>query len=292
MTALFRYLLHGKRGMLAAVTVSAAAMLLFGLTVFAYGYSERLYAIHLYELQKIGAVVPAYRFVPGGLMEIVSLAALTIWFVFVCANAFRTGTANGVSRRSVIRATVASVFVTSAAATAVNQGIRLGLVYGTSYFINESVYTMLFSLPPYEWNTSGAPASERSVQLSPVLNVRAVLCYFIAAVLLLTAVCFVYALYRKFGTLGLIGGAISVAMIWFTAVTIRSPYGDFTSTLKSKFFYPEPVITDLFAFGRSTIILIQPRGIPVIAAAVVTALVLTAVYAVCMKKASIKKPND
>lgn len=277
MTDLLRYLLRSRRGVLGTVIASAVSMLAFGFGILLINLPSFYYAEQAVR-EYIGKEELAYmlRFVPGDAMEIASLLAAGIWFAMTCGNAFRFGTANGVSRCSVIKATLVSAAITAAAVTAVTQGIRLGLVYGTRWFRNDSFYTALFST-----NYGTQPV----VTLSPSLNVRAALTYFLAACLLLTAVCCLYALYRRFAGVGLLCGSLVSAMLIILFLRICNPVGALVEKLHDVFYKQGSVQAEDF---YRQIPLLQPKALPHIVSAVVLVIVFICVYAVILKKTAIR----
>ena len=277
MKALFRYLLRGKRSILRTVLLSAAAMLLVGLAIFLYYFSSIMYVYH----DLMGDLSPEdfaafIRFVPGDFMEFASLAVLTVSFTLLCGKAFRIGTANGVSRSVLIKTLLASALGISAAATVINQSIRLVLVSVFPYFSNASVFTSVFGTERYDWR--------EDAELLPFLNLRAALFYFGAACLLLTAVCCLYALYRRFGGTGVLCGSLVTVMVWVIFAQILSPFGKLTTALHRLFFHDAVVIGNAGLHMK----LLPPKALPLTATMVILIAAYAAVFAAAMRKTGIR----
>ena len=281
MKAMMHYLLRGKRGVFGTVTASAASMLLLGLGYFVLGIGSAVYQAEALKFDlSAKEIMDIMRFVPGDLLEIVSLITGAVWFALLCSNAFRFGMANGVSRRTVIRATAVSGLLTAVLMTAVNEGIRLGLTHWTPYLQDDSLYMTIFRM--YHINPS-----EKAVVLTPSLDVRAVLCYFAASCILAAVAACLFALYRRLSGGGLLCGSLITIAFWIYFLRIRNNFGLLAKRLNSMLYYePEPVTVDQDGFR---FMMIQPRGIPMMILVLVLVLIYAAVYAAAMKKTAVKK---
>ena len=142
---------------------------------------------------------------PVYVLEIVSLAAAAAGFWFLCDRAFRFGTANGASRRSVIGSVLVVLLPTALITTVICQVITYLLALPENSNWWENLYDKLFYAP---WEEDWSKVYDL-----PEFVYSGAL-YFLILAAVLATVCVVYAAYRKYGLFGAICGVLAAAMVF------------------------------------------------------------------------------
>jgi len=264
MRNLLRYLLCAKHGILKTLCWTGGALAVCSLIVGLFtGMHYRIYT----ELEKM------------------SIIAVVIGFAFVCSNAFRVGTANGVSRSTVIKTLLASVLIVSAAQSAVNSCmlmLRNLATQNASPMYHWSFDLLYIKFANHVGVEKAADMDALNAQV-PMLILWESLLYFGIVCLLLTFCCFLFALYRKYDIAGLVGGiAAPFLLIGIFQLYIKSSDG-LSQSLHDFCYHKEPV--QLTQFGMYE----QPKALPFIVGFSVLILIAAAGFAVCMKHTGIQK---
>lgn len=259
MKSLFLYLLRTKRGILATILCSGAVTLVFCI-------------IYVVSLSTTWDCAEA---------EMISLLIAAIGFADVCRKAFRVGTANSVSRGTVICTLLLSAFVTAAAVTVLNQGIlhftRYVVLRGQS-IETHLLYTrcLLRYIYVYPW-WGCTSLSEPAFWDVPL--------YFGLVLLLLTVTCCLYALHRKYGVIGLAGGGVVLVMLLLFYKALRESGGRTMPVLNSLFYADTPIALNEMDKVYT------PKALPFTAAFAVLTAAAAAVFAKCMKHTGIRREH-
>lgn len=287
---LFAYLLRSKRGVLGTVIFSAAAMILSALIFAADGIRDYQFVMSRHsevDIQEMYKNYPNwqdsfFRYTESFKPELVSLIAAAVGFLFLCDCAFRFGIANGVSRKNVTRTTLLCVPVTAAVTTVISQLIRLFIIRHTLFYCEDCIYSLIFELDPSvdipdeKWD---AP-----LPLSHYLELREVLMYFGIMLALLTLVCCLYALFRRFGIYGVVCGALVCTAVWSLAYLMWNGMGELSKMMKSFYIITEP---NVYMSDHDYFIMYEPRALSFVLTAVIVIAVNAAVYRISLKSSAI-----
>ncbi|MBR5363318.1 MAG: hypothetical protein IK134_08355 [Oscillospiraceae bacterium] len=226
-----------------------------------------------------------YRYI-----EKLTLLAAVIGFPFICGNAFRFGTANGVSRRTLIQTLLASVFVTAASLSAVN-ALQLIIrnrvsmddyAYYGYYHWSYDLYCMNLVLPA-ERDDLRSEDAETLLANIPKLICWESLLYFGMLCLLLTACCCLYALFRKYGVFGLLGGTlIPLALVSVFRLKV-SVSAALMQKLRDIYYHKEPAQLSQFFLSY------PPKALPFFLSFAAAILTVTAVFVLVMRRTGIRK---
>ena len=296
MNRMLAYLFKAKRGILGAVLFSAAAMLISALIMSLPAIIDTVRILthqqwimdsdivrddpsikNVFQFLKIYGMKTSNSYLP----EIISLIAGVLASVFLCGNAFRFGMANGVSRRTITKTTILSVFITSTAMTIISQAIRLILVHGTIYFFPDSLYEAIFgSNSPIGADCEGS----RTVPYSTFV-IRDMLLYFVMCLIMISFAAAIYGLFRRYGIYGAICGTLTTAMIYPAVTLISDSQGGLSKGITSLFMYDDRIEYEVNGYLTYMIELKAP-GITILVS-LLTAAALT-VYALCMRKTGVR----
>ncbi|MBP0971025.1 MAG: hypothetical protein J5753_03190 [Oscillospiraceae bacterium] len=263
MIKLFRYLLCAKHGILKTLRWTGGGLAVCALLL---------------------GLISGMNYWCYSTLEELSIIPVLIGFIFVCSNAFRFGTANSASRSTVIKTLLLSVPVMSALQTAVN----------ICMLVLRNVATK-GSTPLYHWSTdllyirsavsvpSGKEADMAYLDaLVPMLTFWESVLYFGLVCLSLTVCCFLFALYRKFGFVGLLGGiCVPFLLIYYIRQYIKES-DRLSHALHDLYFHKEPV--QFTQFGMIE----RPKAVPFIVTFAALILIAAAGFAVCMKHTGIR----
>lgn len=294
MSGTFVYMLRSKKGILTTILFSAAVMAIAALVL---SYPGIKYYIEMttnptVEFLKLKEEDPwltenCFRYRDCVIPELWALAAAGLWYLFVCANIFRFGTANGASRKSVMTATIVGIPLTAGLVTAAVQLICAGL-RATPFFYEDLIYTRLFSL---NWDYT---AIERGnvptvATLFPSLEMRDSILYFLAAVTVLSAVCCLYGLFRKHGKLGAVCGTLVMTIIFSLVYLITNSGGTLGKSFKGFFLKNEKII---YVHNDTYYYFSQPKALSFIIAVTVFAAAAIGVYVLSIRRVSIKADGE
>ena len=228
-----------------------------------------------------------FRYRDCVLPELWALAAAGLWYLFVCANIFRFGTANGASRKSVMTATIAGIPLTAGLVTAAVQLICAGL-RATPFFYADSIYTGLFS---FNWDYTAIESGNvpTVATLFPSLEMRDSILYFLAAVTVLSAVCCLYGLFRKHGKLGAVCGALVMTIIFSLVYLITNSGGTLGKSFKGFFIESRPIV---YENEYVYYLLSQPKALSFIIAVTIFAAAAVGVYVLSIRRVSIKTDGE
>jgi len=226
-----------------------------------------------------------YRYI-----EKLTLLAAVIGFLFVCGSAFRFGTANGVSRRTLIKTLLASVFLTAAPLSAVN---ALQLIIRNRVSMDDYAYYGYYhwSYDLYCMNcvlqkTQPSPYDEDVTEL--LANVPKLICwesllYFGFLCLLLTGCCCLYALFRKYGAPGLLCGTLIPAALISVFRLKVSVSATLLQKLRDIYYHKEPMQLSQFFLSY------PPKALPFFLTFAAAILINAAVFALIMRRTGIRK---
>lgn len=217
--------------------------------------------------------------------EMLSLLTAVIGFLFICGNAFRFGTANGVSRRTLIKTLLASVFVTAVPLSTVNAcQLIIRHLMASCYYYHWSydLYCLNLVLP-------AARDELRSEDIEALLtNIPKLICwesllYFGMLCLLLTACCCLYALFRKYGVFGLLGGTlIPLALVSVFRLKV-SVSAALMQKLRDIYYHKEPAQLSQFFLNY------PPKALPFFLSFAAAILTVAAVFVLVMRRTGIRK---
>ncbi len=296
MAGLTAYIFRSKRGVAGTLITAAAAMLITAVvtvipTVREYvqfirrgGISEE--SLSRFNMTEDEFVQMMFRDVPVSNIEVIALAAAGLWFLFLCAGALRFGTANGVSRRSVIGTTLISLPVTAALVTALNYGICRLLISKTIFFSDITLY-ITFNRNEWEYPKNYDEIAETAVTTDFAL--REAVLFFAAAVVLMSAVCCLYGLFRKHGTYGVTVGVLAMILPFGIVSLLINSEGNIGSRIKALYFAAEPAV---FTVNGEYLCMNEPKAAAwLITAGVCTAVMIT-VYVLCIRRLSVRSAED
>ncbi|MBQ9905758.1 MAG: hypothetical protein IJM46_03200 [Oscillospiraceae bacterium] len=230
-----------------------------------------------------GMKVWCYRY-----FEMLSLLAAVIGFPFICGNAFRFGTANGVSRRTLIQTLLASVFVTAVPLSAVN-ACQLIIRHLTASCRDVEYYHWSYDLYCLNLVLPAARDELLSEDIEALLaNIPKLICwesllYFGMLCLLLTACCCLYALFRKYGVFGLLGGTlIPLALVSVFRLKV-SVSAALLQKLRDIYYHKEPAQLSQFFLNY------PPKALPFFLSFAAAILTVAAVFVLVMRRTGIRK---
>ena len=270
MKELFLYLLREKRGIL--TTIFWTGGLLAGCTLF-FEFMTRMDYWSYIQLEEM------------------SIIAVVIGFVFVCNNAFRFGTANGVSRSTVIKTLLLSVLLMSVMQAAVNACMLVlrGLSAKRSSLFYHWSSDLLYIHFANRVSVGKDAYMKIMDELVPKLLLWESLLYFGIVCLMLTLCCFWFALFRKYGTVGLLCGIVVPFTLIYKFQMFIQRSDQLSRSLYDLYYYKEPVhLTpfDLYEMYE------QPKIVPLIVTFTVLIMFAAAGFAICMKHTDIRKKYD
>ena len=226
-----------------------------------------------------------YRYI-----EKLTLLAAVIGFLFVCGSAFRFGTANGVSRRTLIKTLLASVFLTAAPLSAVN---ALQLIIRNRVSMDDYAYYGYYHWSYDLYCLNLVLPAERDELLSEdiealLANIPKLICwesllYLGMLCLLLTACCCLYAMFRKYGAFGLLGGTlIPLALVSVFRLKV-SVSATLLQKLRDIYYHKEPAQLSQFFLNY------PPKALPFFLSFAAAILTVAAVFVLVMRRTGIRK---
>lgn len=293
MNELFQYLLRGKRGIIATVLTPVCITLIFSVVRFGIGLPSCLYYLNDPGLNLTAEEIAYCKcYMDGGSMEWVCAFVAAVCFWWLCDKIFRCGTANGVSRASVIKTTLICVPAVALPAALLSGCIRLFWAHCTPYCHYDSLYTTLCGRSVSSMAPNLAATIEeletRSVQKSwTEVELYAVLYFCGALCILLALLCGIYALRRKYGSAGLVIGICAAVTLWALAVVpVSSGNSAYAQAIKRMFFTQQGDMLTYFQNGK--VMFMHPNTGSFLLLAVVLIVVFMGIYWFFLRKAGIK----
>ena len=264
MIKLFRYLLYTKHGILKTLRWTGGGLAVCALLL---------------------GFITGMNYWRYSMLEELSIIAVVIGFIFVRSNAFRFGTANSASRSTVIKTLLLSVAVMSALQTAVN--ICMLLLRNVATKGSKPYYHWSADLLYIRFAVSSPSGKEADMayldSLVPMLTLWESVLYFGLVCLALTVCCFLFALYRKYGFVGLLGGTCIPFLLFYYIRKYIKESDQLSHALRDLYYHKESV--QFTQFGMIE----QPKAVPFIVTFTALILIAATGFAVCMKHIDIRK---
>ncbi|MCR5123383.1 MAG: hypothetical protein K6B74_13305 [Ruminococcus sp.] len=282
MKELMKYLLRSRRGLRAAlglpIVIILAAHLLAGISYLTWG-----------NIVDVPVPLLCEFIVEELLQDLAHIEALTLigaafGFLMLCANAFRFGMANGVSRRSVFKAVTLSAVITSAAVTLITRFMVYLDRYGVNCIYDETLYISFFnrnSIGRWDLNTYEPILEPNDSYIrGGTLFWRETVMFFILALITLTAIASGYALFRRWGLFGALCGVLGM----MTCQAVVFLLHEFPTSLGAAFF--DISRNDVWTGTNERLFTPRPVPIMILAGIIIGAEILTNIMA--LKKTGIK----